>query len=182
VADVEKETGRIAFVQSSWHKDLVDECRSAFVAEIGQLGVAESSIDFFEVTGAFEIPLHAKRLAESGRYAAIVAAGLVVDGGIYRHEFVAEAVIGGLMRVQLDTEVPVRRPYPRTISTSIRPIAPSSPRTCARRAPRPRAPVPTPWIRSRDSRSAPEAGRLCCARPQQRRPALPQEPQSAAPE
>lgn len=106
-ADSTSGTGRIAFVQSCWHKDLVDECRSAFVAEIGQLGVAESRIDFFEVTGAFEIPLHAKRLAESGRYEAIVAAGLVVDGGIYRHEFVAEAVIGGLMRVQLDSGVAV---------------------------------------------------------------------------
>jgi len=98
---------RIAFVQSCWHKDLVDQSRSAFVAEIGQLGVAESEIDFFEVTGAFEIPLHAMRLAETGRYDAIVAAGLVVDGGIYRHEFVAEAVLGGLMRVQLDSGVPV---------------------------------------------------------------------------
>ena len=98
---------RIAFVQSCWHKDLVDQTRAAFVAEVGQLGLAESQIDFFEVTGAFEIPLHAKRLAESGTYDAIVAAGLVVDGGIYRHEFVADAVIGGLMRVQLDTGVAV---------------------------------------------------------------------------
>ncbi len=107
MSDASSQSGRIAFVQSCWHKDLVDECRTAFVAEIGQLGVAESDLDLFEVTGAFEIPLHAKRLAESGRYAAIVAAGLVVDGGIYRHEFVAEAVIGGLMRVQLDTGVAV---------------------------------------------------------------------------
>lgn len=38
---------------------------------------------------------------------AIVACGLVVDGGIYRHEFVADAVVSGLMRVQLDTDVPV---------------------------------------------------------------------------
>lgn len=107
MSDANSDSGRIAFVQSSWHKDLVDESRAAFVTEIGQLGVAESRIDFFEVTGAFEIPLHAKRLAESGRYVAIVAAGLVVDGGIYRHEFVAEAVISGLMRVQLDTGVAV---------------------------------------------------------------------------
>ena len=57
--------------------------------------------------GSFEIPLHAQILAKTRRYTAIVAAGLVVDGGIYRHEFVAEAVISGLMRVQLDTEVPV---------------------------------------------------------------------------
>ena len=173
---------RLAVVCAQWHADLVAQARDALLDELGQLGVPADALDRFEVPGAFEIPLLAQQLARSGRYAAIVACALVVDGGIYRHEFVAEAVIGGLMRVQLDTEVPVRRPYPRTISTSIRPIAPSSPRTCARRAPRPRAPVPTPWIRSRDSRSAPEAGRLCCARPQQRRPALPQEPQSAAPE
>lgn len=43
----------------------------------------------------------------AGTYGAVVAAGLVVDGGIYRHEFVAEAVIGGLMQVQLETGVPV---------------------------------------------------------------------------
>lgn len=98
---------RIAFVQSCWHKDLVDQSRSAFLAEIGQLGIAASQVDLFEVTGAFEIPLHGMRLAQSGAYDAIVAAGLVVDGGIYRHEFVANAVIDGLMRVQLDTGVPV---------------------------------------------------------------------------
>jgi 6,7-dimethyl-8-ribityllumazine synthase len=107
-SDAPAETAtRIAFVQSRWHREIVDRCRSSFVAESGNLGVAESEIDHFEVTGAFEIPLHAQRLAESGRYSAIVAAGLVVDGGIYRHEFVAEAVIDGLMRVQLDTGVPV---------------------------------------------------------------------------
>ena len=97
----------IAFVQSSWHKEIVDVCRDSFLAEIERLGTPGSEIDRYEVTGAFEIPLHAQKLAASGRYAAIVAAGLVVDGGIYRHEFVAEAVISGLMRVQLDSGVPV---------------------------------------------------------------------------
>ncbi|MBY0412070.1 MAG: 6,7-dimethyl-8-ribityllumazine synthase, partial [Burkholderiaceae bacterium] len=47
------------------------------------------------------------RLAQSGRYDAIVACALVVNGGIYRHEFVNAAVIDGMMRVQLDTDVPV---------------------------------------------------------------------------
>jgi 6,7-dimethyl-8-ribityllumazine synthase len=98
---------RIAFVQSCWHRDIVDQCRIAFVAELAALGIPQESIDFFEVPGAFEIPLHAQSLAKTGQYAAIVASGFVVDGGIYRHEFVADAVIGGLMRVQLDTEVPV---------------------------------------------------------------------------
>ncbi len=98
---------RVAFVQSSWHKDIVDQCRLAFVSELGRLGIAETAIDVFEVPGAFEIPLQAKLLARTGQYAAIVAAGFVVDGGIYRHEFVADAVIGALMRAQLDTDVPI---------------------------------------------------------------------------
>jgi len=98
--------GRIAFIQSCWHKEIVDQCRIAFVAELRRLGRPEDVIDVFEVPGAFEIPLQAKLLARSRRYLAIVAAGLVVDGGIYRHEFVADAVISALMRVQLDTEVP----------------------------------------------------------------------------
>ena len=48
-------------------------------------------------------------LAKTGRYAAVVAAGFVVDGGIYRHEFVATSVIDALMAVQLETEVPMGR-------------------------------------------------------------------------
>ena len=64
-----KNSRRLAFVQSCWHKDLVDQIRSTFVAESEQLGIAAPQIDFFEVTGAFEIPLHAMRLAESGTYA-----------------------------------------------------------------------------------------------------------------
>lgn len=98
---------RIAFVQASWHKDLVDQVWTGFTDVAAEAGVAESQIDRFAVPGAFEIPLHAKRLAETGSYDAVVAAGLVVDGGIYRHEFVAQAVIDGLMRVQLDSGVPV---------------------------------------------------------------------------
>jgi 6,7-dimethyl-8-ribityllumazine synthase len=98
---------RIAFVQSGWHREIVDQCRDAFTAEMQRLGYPAEQIDFYEVAGAFEIPLHAKLLARGGTYAAVVAAGLVVDGGIYRHEFVAQAVISALMQVQLETEVPV---------------------------------------------------------------------------
>lgn len=98
---------RIAFVQALWHREIVDQCRQSFTEEIVRLGHDATRLDIHEVAGAFEIPLHAKVLAQSGRYAAVVAAGLVVDGGIYRHEFVAQAVINGLMQVQLETGVPV---------------------------------------------------------------------------
>ena len=98
---------RLAFVQSMWREEIVDRCRDSFLAEIASLDMAEDQIDVFCVPGCFEIRLHAKRLATTGLYGAIVGAGFVIDGGISRHEFMAEAVINGLMRVQLDTDVPV---------------------------------------------------------------------------
>ena len=61
----------------------------------------------FDVPGAFEIPLHAQRLARSGRYAAIVGSALVVDDGIYRFDFLSQTVVKALMDVQLDTGVPM---------------------------------------------------------------------------
>lgn len=102
-----KASPQIAFIQSCWHRDIVDQSRDAFLRHIKTLGITRKQIDCYEVPGAFEIPLHAKLLAESGRYAAVVAAGFVVDGGIYRHEFVASAVIDALMSVQLETRIPV---------------------------------------------------------------------------
>ncbi|NKZ12943.1 6,7-dimethyl-8-ribityllumazine synthase [Mycolicibacterium septicum DSM 44393] len=98
---------QIAFVQATWHRNIVDKAREGFTEQIRTHGFDPAALEFFEVPGAFEIPLTAKRLALTGRYRAVVAAGLVVDGGIYRHDFVATAVIDGLMRVQLDTDVPV---------------------------------------------------------------------------
>jgi 6,7-dimethyl-8-ribityllumazine synthase len=107
IATVNPSTARIAFVQSSWHKELLLGCRNAFLGAMTKRGYARKQIECFDVPGAFEIPLHAKLLAKTGKYSAIVASGFVVDGGIYRHDFVATAVINGLMQVQLETEVPV---------------------------------------------------------------------------
>lgn len=98
---------RIAFVQSCWHRDIVDQGYGGLLEKLPEYGIAAEQVSRFEVPGAFELPLRCKKLANSGAYDMVVAAGLVVDGGIYRHEFVAEAVISGLMQVQLATEVPV---------------------------------------------------------------------------
>jgi len=99
--------GRIAFVHALWHAEIVREAYAGFVEEMAKLGFSEEVIERFETPGSFEIPLHAQTLARTGRYAAIVAAGFVVDGGIYRHDFVASTVINALMQVQLATETPV---------------------------------------------------------------------------
>lgn len=98
---------RFALIHAAWHADIVCRARDSFVLEMGRHGVDPSRIDLFEVAGAFEIPLLARRLARTQDYAAVVACALVVDGGIYRHDFVATAVVSALMAVQLEVDIPV---------------------------------------------------------------------------
>ena len=93
---------RFAFIKAQWHADIVDRALEGFL----QL-IPEDQVDVFDVPGAFEMPLLARDLAATGRYGAVAAAAFVVDGGIYRHDFVAQAVVDGLMRAGLDTGVPV---------------------------------------------------------------------------
>ncbi|CUH51290.1 MULTISPECIES: 6,7-dimethyl-8-ribityllumazine synthase [Shimia] len=93
---------RFAFIKAQWHADIVDQALKGFCELI-----PEAQVDVFDVPGAFEMPLLARDLAESGQYGAVAAAALVVDGGIYRHDFVAQAVVDGLMRAGLDSGVPV---------------------------------------------------------------------------
>jgi 6,7-dimethyl-8-ribityllumazine synthase len=93
---------RYAFVKANWHAEIVNRALDGFYELIGA-----QHVDVYDVPGAFELPLLARDLAATGRYAAVIAAAFVVDGGIYRHEFVAQAVVDGLMRAGLDTGVPV---------------------------------------------------------------------------
>jgi len=93
---------RYAFIKAQWHADIVDRALEGFL----QLIPAEQ-VDVYDVPGAFEMPLLARDLASTGRYGAVACAAFVVDGGIYRHDFVAQAVVDGLMRAGLDTGVPV---------------------------------------------------------------------------
>lgn len=97
---------KIAFIKARWHADIVDQALVGFRQRLSELA-PDAEVRPFDVPGAFEMPLLAQRLAKTGDYGAIVAAALVVDGGIYRHDFVAQAVVTGLMDVQLKTEVPV---------------------------------------------------------------------------
>ena len=93
---------RYAFVKANWHSDIVNQSLVGF-----QELIPPEQIDVFDVPGAFELPLRSRDLAKTGHYGAIIAAAFVVDGGIYRHDFVAQAVVNGLMQAGLDSGVPV---------------------------------------------------------------------------
>ncbi len=98
---------RFAIIASRWNPRitdaLVDGARQAFVAS----GVADTAVDVVRVPGAWELPLAARQLAVAGRHAALVALGCVVRGDTRHYEQVADGASDGLMRVALDTGVPV---------------------------------------------------------------------------
>ena len=97
---------RYAFIKAQWHADIVNQSLVGFEQRLGELD-PDAAIETFDVPGAFEMPLLAQTLAQTGQYDAIACAALVVDGGIYRHDFVAQAVVSGLMEAGLKTGVPV---------------------------------------------------------------------------
>ncbi len=97
---------KYAFIKANWHADIVDQAMVGFKQRIAERDPG-AAVVCHDVPGAFEMPLLAQKLAETGEYTAIAAAALVVDGGIYRHDFVAQAVVSGLMEAGLKTGVPI---------------------------------------------------------------------------
>ncbi len=70
-------------------------------------GVKEEDIDVAWTPGAFEIPLIAKKMAQTGRYDAILCLGAVIRGGTPHFDYIAAEVSKGVANVGLDTGVPV---------------------------------------------------------------------------
>ena len=96
---------KIAFIKARWHSEIVDQALVGLETNMDSVD-ATVQITSFDVPGAFEMPLLAKKLGATGEYDAVVCAALVVDGGLYRHDFVAAAVVNGLMEAQMSTGVP----------------------------------------------------------------------------
>ena len=96
---------RVAIVASRWNADLVDRLREG--ARRALTGLSVSEIDEFRVPGAFELPLAAQRVAQSGRHDAIVAIGAVIRGETSHYELITEQCADGIQRVQMETGIPV---------------------------------------------------------------------------
>lgn len=98
---------KVAIIQANWHADIVRQATQSFIGALGDQGYQKAIFDIYDVPGSLEIPLMSKKLSQTGQYDLIMATGLIVDGGIYRHDFVAKTVLDGMMQVQLETGVPI---------------------------------------------------------------------------
>ena len=82
-------------------------CAALLETARGELARAGAQAEFFPVPGALEIPLALQWLAQSGRFDALVAIGVVIRGETYHFEVVASESARGVMDVALDSGVPV---------------------------------------------------------------------------
>ena len=100
-------SARYLILSSRWNPRitdaLVDGARKAFSAN----GVADDAVDVMRVPGAWELPVAAAIALDRADYAGVVALGCVVRGDTRHYEQVADECSRGLMRVALDTGVPV---------------------------------------------------------------------------
>lgn len=97
-------TLKIAVLSASWNVSIVQAAEDSFKSEIVALS-SDAQVDVFKVPGSLEIPLAGKRALENG-YDIAVGIGFVVNGGIYRHEFVGHSVVQSILDVQLQTNKP----------------------------------------------------------------------------
>ena len=99
--------GRFALVAARFNGAIVEQLVAGALDGLKRHGVADASIDVAYVPGSFEIPLAAKKLASSGRYAAVICLGAVIRGETGHYDHVAGEAAGGIGRVALETGVPV---------------------------------------------------------------------------
>ena len=98
---------RVVIVASRFNQDIVDRLLSGALDALEETGTGRDEVRVVRVPGAFELPLAAHRLADSGEYDAVVGLGCVIRGETSHFEHVSRAATDGLERVSLDSGVPV---------------------------------------------------------------------------
>ncbi len=95
---------RYAVAAATFYRELAD---LLIASATGAFEEAGHEVDVFEVPGAFELPLTAKHLADSGRYAGVACVGAVIRGETTHYDYVCGEAARGIMDVGLTTGVPI---------------------------------------------------------------------------
>jgi 6,7-dimethyl-8-ribityllumazine synthase len=98
---------RIGIAMSRFNMDVCEGLLSSAVAALEKAGVADSDVVIATAPGALELPLILKKMAESGKFDALVALGAVIRGDTYHFEIVSNEMAAGITRVTLDTGMPI---------------------------------------------------------------------------
>ena len=98
---------RFAIVVSRWNHELTSELEGGAFRALQEFDGADDAIETFRVPGAFELPLASLKAAETGRFDAVIALGVVIRGDTPHFEYVAGQAAAGIMQAGLQSGVPV---------------------------------------------------------------------------
>ena len=98
---------RVGIVQGRFNAEVGKGLLEVCCAKLKALGVNDGDICVATVPGALEIPLTLQRMAQSGKFDALVALGAVIRGETYHFEIVSNESAAGITQVQLDTGIPI---------------------------------------------------------------------------
>ena len=98
---------RFAVIAARWNEEHVRRLVDAALDTLRRQGARDEDVQLSWVPGSFELPVAASWAASSGRYDAVLAFGVVIRGETEHFRLVADGAAQGLMRVSLDTGVPV---------------------------------------------------------------------------
>ena len=104
---VAKKDAKIGIVASRFNEFIVSKLVGGAVDGLVRHDVAEDNIDLAWVPGAFEIPIAAQKMAQSGKYDAVIALGTVIRGSTSHYDYVCNEVSKGVAQVGLQSGVPV---------------------------------------------------------------------------
>lgn len=98
---------RVGIVVGRFNEKIGEGLLASCMAELAKLGVSASAVRVVRVPGALEIPLALQKLANTGKFDALVALGAVIRGETYHFEVVSNESASGIMTVGLDSGVPI---------------------------------------------------------------------------
>jgi 6,7-dimethyl-8-ribityllumazine synthase len=98
---------RFAIVVSHYNEDVTRGLLGGAMHALSEAGVSDEDVVVLHVPGAFEIPLTARRAAETGRFDAVICLGCVIKGDTMHFEFIAGAATQGIAQVATATGVPM---------------------------------------------------------------------------
>jgi len=98
---------RFAIAVSRFNSFITERLLTAALDALERAGAASKGVDVVRVPGAFELPLTSKKLAQTGKYDALIAIGCVIRGETAHYDYVCSETSRGLQLVQMDTGVPV---------------------------------------------------------------------------
>lgn len=98
---------RFGIVVSRFNDFITEKLLGGALDALTRTGAKENDIQIIKVPGAFEIPLAAKKAAQTGRYDAVICLGAVIRGATPHFDYVCAEVSKGVAQVGLDAELPV---------------------------------------------------------------------------